>query len=127
MRPWDELSAEAVVIAEAIGDPATLAYALISRAMATWGPRRTFDMRVLAERAMGLAAEAGDQEHVAAARLNRAQSIFATGPPDMVRPAFEDSADGGGAEATVAPLVRGVDAHIRAPARRQAGRGRSTS
>ena len=69
MRPRDELSAEAVVIAEAIGDPATLAYALISRAMATWGPRVAFDMRVLAERAMGLAAEAGDQEHVAAARL----------------------------------------------------------
>ena len=92
MRPRDELSAEAVVIAEAIGDPATLAYALISRAMATWGPRAAFDMRVLAERAMGLAAEAGDQEHVAAARLNRAQSIFATGPPDMVRPAFEDYA-----------------------------------
>ena len=53
MRPRDELSAEAVVIAEAIGDPATLAYALISRAMATWGPRAAFDMRVLAERAMG--------------------------------------------------------------------------
>ena len=49
-------------------------------------------MRVLAERAIGLAAEAGDQEHVAAARLNRSQSIFATGPPDMVRPAFEDYA-----------------------------------
>ena len=41
MRPRDELSAEAVVIAEAIGDPATLAYALISRAMATWGPARS--------------------------------------------------------------------------------------
>jgi DNA-binding NarL/FixJ family response regulator len=39
-----------------------------------------------------LASEAGDQEHVAAARLNRSQSIFATGPPDLVRPAFEEYA-----------------------------------
>ena len=60
--------------------------------MATWGPRAAFEMRVLAEQAMALAAEAGDQEHVAAARLNRSQSIFATGPPDQVRPAFEDYA-----------------------------------
>ncbi len=60
--------------------------------MATWGPRAAFDMRVLAEQAISLAAEAGDQEHVAAARLNRLQSIFATGPPDLVRPAFEDYA-----------------------------------
>jgi hypothetical protein len=34
MQPRDELSAEAVAIAERIGDPATSAYALISRAMA---------------------------------------------------------------------------------------------
>ncbi len=47
---------------------------------------------MLAEQAISLAAEAGDQEHVAAARLNRAQSIFATGPPDLVRPAFEEYA-----------------------------------
>ena len=92
MRPRDELSAEAVAIAARIADPATSAYALISRAMATWGPRAAFDMRVLAEQAIALAGEAGDQEHVAAARLNRAQSIFATGPPDLVRPAFEDYA-----------------------------------
>ena len=39
-----------------------------------------------------MAADAGDQEHVAAARLNRSQSIFATGPPDEVRPAFEEYA-----------------------------------
>ncbi len=89
MQPRDELSAEAVAIAARIGDPATSAYALISRAMAIWGPRGAFEMRTLAERAMALAAEAGDQEHVAAARLNRSQSIFATGPPDQVRPAFE--------------------------------------
>ncbi|HTN80417.1 MAG TPA: AAA family ATPase, partial [Acidimicrobiales bacterium] len=92
MRPRDELSLEAVETAARIGDPATSAYALISRAMSIWGPRGAFEMRTLAEQAIALAAEAGDQEHVAAARLNRAQSIFATGPPDMVRPAFEDYA-----------------------------------
>ncbi len=92
MKPRDELSAKAVAIATRVGDPATSAYALISRAMAIWGPRGAFEMRTFAERAMALAAEAGDQEHVAAARLNRSQSIFATGPADEVRPAFDDYA-----------------------------------
>ncbi len=36
--PRDGLSAEAVAMASRLGDPATLAYALIARSMAIWGP-----------------------------------------------------------------------------------------
>ena len=43
------------------------------------GTGGAFEMRVLAEQAIALAAAAGDQEHVAAARLNRSQSIFRDG------------------------------------------------
>ncbi len=69
-----------MAIAARIGDPATLAYALIARGMAIWGPRAAFEMRELAEEAMRLAEEVGHQEYGATARLIRCQSIFATGP-----------------------------------------------
>ena len=40
MKPRDELSAEAVALAARIGDPATSAYALISRCDGHLGDRR---------------------------------------------------------------------------------------
>ncbi len=90
MELRDEVSAEAVAIAARLGDPATLAYALIARGLAIWGPAAAFELRELAEEAIGLAEIVGQHDHVAAARLIRFQSILATGPAEMVVPALEE-------------------------------------
>jgi DNA-binding CsgD family transcriptional regulator len=86
----DELSAQAVAIAERLDDPATLAYALIARGLAINSPQTSWKQLELAERAIDLAESANHAEHAAAARLFRFLALASTGPGEAVRPALED-------------------------------------
>jgi len=66
-RPRDRLSEEALQMARRIGDPATLAYALDGRCMATFWPENTKERIALATEFMELADRIGDRERAAAA------------------------------------------------------------
>jgi len=90
MDARDALSAEAVQIAERDGEPATLAYALIARALAISGPRSAQEFRVLGDEAIRLAELAGHQEYAALGRLVRFMGVVATGPGELVRPALDE-------------------------------------
>jgi predicted ATPase/DNA-binding CsgD family transcriptional regulator len=86
----DDLSAEAVAMAARIDDPATSAYALISRTMAICGPRAAGQLLGLATRAAELAEEANELDHAAAARLLRLEAMLVTGPGEQVRRALDE-------------------------------------
>ena len=86
----DGLSAEAVVIAERLGDPATLSYVLLARGLATNSPQSSWEQLEFAERAISLAELAHQPEQAAAARLFRFLALLATGPGEAVRPALDD-------------------------------------
>jgi class 3 adenylate cyclase len=58
----DTLSEEAVAIARGIGDPATLAYVLLCRHLATWGPDNVDERLAIAGEAVRLAEQSGDAE-----------------------------------------------------------------
>ena len=55
------MSLEAVEMAQRVGDPAALAYVLIGRHFAMWGPENVEDRLVTATEIVRLAEEAGDQ------------------------------------------------------------------
>ncbi len=112
-----------------IGDPATSAYALISRAMAIWGPRAAFEHAG----ARGAGDRAWRQRRATRSTSPQlvstgSQSIFATGPPGPGASGVRGlPRDRRGAAPAVAPLVRGPHAHVDALARGQARRGRGAS
>jgi DNA-binding CsgD family transcriptional regulator/tetratricopeptide (TPR) repeat protein len=67
--PRDALSREAVEIAERLGDPAVLAYALAGRFCAIWGPDTSEEMRSIAARALLMAEQGGDRERLGEALM----------------------------------------------------------
>jgi DNA-binding NarL/FixJ family response regulator len=88
--PRDALSAEAVAMAGRLGEPATLAYALIARSMAIWGPDAAHELVALAAEAVRLADLAQRPDDATAARLIHFEGILGGGPGELVRPAVED-------------------------------------
>jgi DNA-binding SARP family transcriptional activator len=61
LEPRSSLSRQAVEIARGLGDPDTLGYALVGRAMATWGPE-TEELAAIADEVSRLAEETDDAE-----------------------------------------------------------------
>src|SRR5262245_37405335 len=61
LEPRSSLSRQAVEVARRLGDLETLGYALVSRAMATWGPE-TAELGAIADEVSSLAEETDDAE-----------------------------------------------------------------
>src|SRR5262249_30978367 len=81
----DKLSEEALEMARRIADPATLAYALDGRCMATFWPENTEERIALATEFMELADAIGDRERAAAACYYRMMFQLELGDMPAVR------------------------------------------
>jgi DNA-binding SARP family transcriptional activator/tetratricopeptide (TPR) repeat protein len=75
----DALSREAVEIARALGDPATLVYTLMARRLATWSPDNVAELLEITSEIVRLADEAGEPERAVDARLLRIESHLLRG------------------------------------------------
>src|SRR5439155_1325890 len=79
------LSAEALDIARRIDDPRTLAYALVTRNLATFGPDTVHERLKNATEAIELAQRAGDRELAIFGYGHRAVALLELGDPDGAR------------------------------------------
>jgi tetratricopeptide (TPR) repeat protein len=73
------LSREAVEIARAFGDPATLVYTLMGRRLATWSPENVAELLEITSEIVRLADDAGEPEGAVNARLLRIEGHLLRG------------------------------------------------
>jgi tetratricopeptide (TPR) repeat protein len=78
-EPRAALSAEAVERARRLGDPATLAYALVARFAANWGPENDEERLAIATELVGLAERIGDPDREIEGRLLRTKVLMTLG------------------------------------------------
>jgi tetratricopeptide (TPR) repeat protein len=83
--PRDELSLEAVQVARRLGDPDTLAYALVARYTAIWGPDNTDDLLEIATEVVELARRLGDRDRLLEGTLIRHKALMNLGDLDAAR------------------------------------------
>jgi tetratricopeptide (TPR) repeat protein len=100
----DRLSREAVELARALGNPATLRYALNGRIGATWWPENTRDRLEIAEELLALADQTSDPGSPFQGRLARLMSLLELG--DMTRVDAELAVMGDLAEQLRQPSAR---------------------
>jgi tetratricopeptide (TPR) repeat protein len=75
----DVLSGEAVDMARRLGDPDTLAYALVARYTAIWGPDNAPELLELATEIVALAKGIGDRDRLLEGTLVRHKALMALG------------------------------------------------
>jgi tetratricopeptide (TPR) repeat protein len=100
----DRLSREAVEIARALGDPATLRYALNGRIGATWWPENTRDRLEVADELLALADQTSDPGSPYQGHLARLMSLLELG--EMTRVDAEIAVMGDLAEQLRQPSAR---------------------
>lgn len=83
--PRDELSREAVQVARRLGDLDTLAYALVARYTAIWGPDNTDDLLEIATEVVDLARRLGDRDRLLEGTLIRHKALMNLGDLDAAR------------------------------------------
>jgi tetratricopeptide (TPR) repeat protein len=108
----EALSAEAVAMARAIGDPSALAYVLDGRYSAIWGPDTTEERLGIAEEMLEIAAAVGDTERTFQGRHYRLQVLLEHGDLGAARRELEQNA--AIAEALHQPAQRWYLASMRA-------------
>ena len=79
-------------LARALGEPATLAYALDARHIVIWGPDRAEERVAIAAEILGLAEEAGDDERTFEALFWRLETLLDMGDLPGMRALLEVSA-----------------------------------
>ena len=88
----DALSREAVGIARALGDPATLVYTLMGRRLATLSPDNLAELVEITNEIVQLADDAGEPERAADARLLRIEGHLLRGDIYRVRADLDEAA-----------------------------------
>jgi DNA-binding SARP family transcriptional activator/tetratricopeptide (TPR) repeat protein len=88
----DALSREAVDIARALGDPATLVYTLMGRRLAAWSPDNVAELVQITSEIVQLADDSGEPERAADARLLRIEGHLLHGDMRGVRVDLDDAA-----------------------------------
>jgi tetratricopeptide (TPR) repeat protein len=88
----EALSREAVEIARALGDPATLVYTLMGRRLATWSPDNVAELLEITGEIVRLADEAGEPERAVDARLLRIEGHLLRGDMPAVYADLEAAA-----------------------------------
>ncbi|CAN5122009.1 AAA family ATPase [soil metagenome] len=91
-EPRASLSLEALRMARRLGDPPTLAYALISRYAANWGPDTAQEQIAIADELVRLAEGIGDRDREVEGHLLRVKSLMAAGDINGARAEMELSA-----------------------------------
>jgi DNA-binding SARP family transcriptional activator len=122
----EALSSEALAMARRIGDPATLAYALIGYVNVRRSPDFSRERLELAGEAVRTAIEAGDKERAVEAHEVRLAASIELGAPPGADRARGDGEARGGAPATVAGLVRGCVQSAPCAVRRRSRPGRGS-